>query len=132
MKASRLSAMVFIGSLFLSLSVFASDSHKKSLHIFDTVSVEGKTLSPGDYKVEWSGAGTNVQLMILQGRETVATVPAQEVTANSKHDQDGYTLKPGQNGSQQLAEIFFIGQNYTLQLEPGSNTSTGTNPSGTR
>lgn len=98
MKASRLSAIVFIASLFLSVSVFASDSHKKTLHIFDTVSVEGKTLSPGDYKVEWSGAGT-VQLTILHGRDTVATVPAQEVSSSNKNDKDGYTLKPGENFS---------------------------------
>ena len=130
MKASMLSAIVFIASLFLYVIVFASDSHKKTLHIFDTVSVEGKTLAPGDYKVEWSCAGTTVQLTILQGRDRVATVPAQEVASSNKNDKDGYTLKPGENGSQQLANIFFTGENFTLELEPGS-PSAQRNPSGT-
>jgi hypothetical protein len=130
MKASRLSALLFVASLLLPAAILAGNTNKKTLHLFDSVTVEGKTLSPGDYRIEWNDAGPNVQLDIVRGRDTVATVPAKVVTASNKNQQDGYTLKPGQNGGQQLLSIFFSGKDYSLEIqEPGSAAaaSGGTN-----
>jgi hypothetical protein len=131
MKASRLSAVLFVGTLLLSASAFAGDTNKKSLHLYETVSVEGKQLPPGDYKVQWSGSGPSVQLNILKGKDTVATVSAQVVNESASNTQDGYTLRPAQNGSQELEGIFFSGKNYTLEIQSAANTSSGTSSGGT-
>ena len=121
--------MLFAASLLLPVAAFAGTTNKKTLHLFETVTVQGKTLSAGDYRVEWNGSGPNVQLEIVQGRETVATVPAKIVTASGRNEQDGYTLKPSQNGTQELRSIFFTGKDYTLQIQqPGA--SSGSSPSG--
>jgi hypothetical protein len=126
MKASRLSAVLFIGTLLLSASAFAGDTNKKSLHLYETVTVEGTQLSPGDYKFEWSGTGPNVQLSIVQGKDTLATVPVQIVSENSSNTQDGYTLTPGQNGAEELKNVFFSGKDYTLEIQPAAASSGGT------
>lgn len=130
MKASRLSSLLFAASLLLPLAAFAGNTTKKTLHIFETVTLEGKTLSPGDYRLEWSGTGPDVQLEVVHGRDTVATVPAKIVTASEKNQQDGYTLKPTQSGGQELSSVFFSGKDYSLQIHPdnaSSGATSGTN-----
>lgn len=123
MKASRLSALLFVASLLLPVAALAGSMKKQSLHLFETVTVEGKTLSPGDYRVEWNGSGPNVQLDIVQGRDTLVKVPAKVVTESAKSDQDGYTLKKN-NGNQELVSIFFVGKDYRLQIqEPGASSA---------
>jgi hypothetical protein len=133
MKASRLFAiaMVFAGSLLLSAATFAGKINKKALHLYEEAKVQGTLLPPGDYKVEWSGSGPNVQLNILQGRDTIATVPARIVAENTSNPQDGYVLKPAKNGDKSIEEIFFSGTKYDLKIQPAGSASSGSSRSGT-
>jgi hypothetical protein len=73
-----------------------------------------------------------VKVNILKGKETVATVPARIVSESASNSQDGYALKPGADGSQSLAEVFFTGERYDLEIGQASNANTapGANPSG--
>jgi len=120
MKVSRLSATVLGGSLLLAVSAFAGNTIKKSIHLYENVTVAGTQLPPGDYKLEWSGPGPDVKVSILRGKETVATVPARIESTSASNVQDGYALKPGKDGGQSVAEIFFSGQKYELKLDQGS------------
>ena len=123
MKASRLSAVSFLVSLLLPVAAFAASMSKQSLHLFEKVTVEGKTLAPGDYHVEWNGSGPNVQVDIVQGRDTLVTVPAKIVTESSKSEETGYTLKKD-HGNQDLVSIFFSGKDYRLQIpEPDASAA---------
>jgi hypothetical protein len=123
MKVSRLSALMCASSLFLCASAFAGNSMKKTLHLFETATVEGRQLPPGDYKVEWNGSGPDVKVSILKGKETVATVAAQIVSQGASNQQDGYVLKPGENGSQSIADIFFSGEKYDLKIDQPANAN---------
>lgn len=117
MKVSRLSCAL-IGAAFLSaIPAFAGNTVKRSLHLTDTVSVHGVTLSPGDYKVEWTTPGPNVQVSILEGHDTVATVPARVVSVATQNGEDGYGLKAGKTGNTEtLTELFFSGEKYHLAI----------------
>lgn len=70
-------SILFAGSLVLCATAFAAKTNKKTMHLYEKAKLEGKVLNPGDYKVEWNGAGPNVELNIVQGRDTLATVPAE-------------------------------------------------------
>ena len=78
MKASNMSKGLVLGLAVLMTTV-AFAANKGSLQVSDTVTVSGKQLKPGDYKVSWEGTGQNVELKITQGKEVVATVPAHMV-----------------------------------------------------
>lgn len=133
MKASRFSCAL-IGAAFLcSIPAFAGNSVRKSLHISDTVHVHGVMLSPGDYKVEWDTPGPNVQLRILHGHDTVATVPAHVVPEPISNAQDGYAVKEDKAGTgEMLTEVFFSGENYHLDVSNSASSSAkGTSSSGT-
>ncbi|HXJ04809.1 MAG TPA: hypothetical protein VNH65_06910 [Candidatus Acidoferrum sp.] len=133
MKVSGISAILLGGSLLFSVTVFAGNTNKKSLHLYERVTIQGKQLTPGDYKFEWSGSGPEVKVDILKGRETVATVPARIVPQGATNQQDGYALNTGKNGSQTLAQLFFSGQNYDLNIgkAPHANASQSANSNGT-
>jgi hypothetical protein len=132
MKVSRVSSLLLGSSLLFAVSVFAGNTIKKSLHLYESVTVEGTKLMPGDYKVEWSGSGPDVKINILKGKETVATVPARIVPESASNNQDGYALKPGADGSQSLTEVYFTGEKYDLEIGQASNANAtqGANPSG--
>jgi len=101
----------------------AAGTNKGTLHLYDNVNVQGKQLTPGIYKVEWNGEGPDVQLNIVDGRNTVATVAARVIPVTTKNDQDGYSAV-NQNGNNTLKDIFFHGKSYELQVESGSGTGT--------
>ena len=132
MKVSRVSSLLLGSSLLFAGSVFAGNTIKKSLHLYESITVEGTQLMPGDYKVEWSGAGPDVKVNILKGKETVATVPARIVPEGASNSQDGYALKPEADGSKSLTQVFFTGEKYDLEIGQASNANTtqGANPSG--
>ena len=125
MKVSRLSTIALGGSLLLAASAMAGNGNtiKKSIHLYENATIEGTPLAPGDYKVEWSGTGPDVQLTILKGKQTVATVPAHVEAETTANTQDGYALKPGKDGSQSIAEVFFVGQKFDLRIDQGADTN---------
>jgi hypothetical protein len=100
-------------------------STKGSLHLYEEVTVQGKQLPPGDYKVEWNGEGPNVNLTIDQGRKIVISVPAQVTPVTEKKQSDGYVSTKEPDGQNALREIFFHGKDYELKLQdqPGASAA---------
>lgn len=123
MKVLRLVAILFAGSLLLSSAALAVKTNKKTMHLYENAKLEGTLLHPGDYKVEWNGAGPNVNLDIVQDGTTVATVPARVVAENTAHDHDGYVLLTAKNGGKSIEEIFFSGKKYDLKINPSAKAS---------
>jgi hypothetical protein len=129
MKSSRKILGLVGASLLLAVSAMAGSTNKGTLRLYDNVKVQGKQLTPGNYKIEWNGEGPEVQVNIVDGKNTVATVAAQVVPVITKNDEDGYSAD-NRDGNNTLKTIFFHGKNYELQIEPGSGT--GTSESGGR
>jgi len=129
MKASRLSLLWCVAALLFAMPTVAGNTIKKSLQINEQITVQGVPLAPGNYTFEWSAPGPNVQVSILRDHDVVATVPAQLVTQNTPNEQTGYGVKPGADGRQSLAEVFFSGEKYELEIGGGSNSSN--HPAGT-
>lgn len=100
--------------LLLATSVFAAN--KGSLQVSDPVMVSGAQLAPGDYTVKWEGSGPSVEVSILQGRKTVATVPARLVDLSKSSDNSAAVLKKNADGSKSLSEIRFSGKKYALAI----------------
>jgi hypothetical protein len=113
----RLSRNVFsLGAAsLLAVSALAAGTSKGTLHLYESVTVQGKQLAPGDYKVEWNGQGPDVELNIQQGKQAVVSVPARVTPVNEKNASDGYASKQ-EGGSNVLSEIFFHGKTYELQI----------------
>jgi hypothetical protein len=71
MRFATVSKSLALGfALLMASNVFAAT--KGSLQISHLLMVNGTTLKPGDYKVEWEGSGSNVEVSIMQGRSVFA------------------------------------------------------------
>ena len=123
MKVTKLFTLLAGSSLLLSASVLAGNGNKKTLHFDTSVTVEGKSLAPGEYKVEWSGTGPDVKVNILKGKETIASVTARVVSVPLSNKQDGYSATTAQDGSHSLNSLFFSGDKFDLEISQGASVS---------
>jgi hypothetical protein len=116
MRKSRITFGALALSLLFAAGAIAGPGNKGSLTLSDTVTVGGKQLAPGNYRLEWTGTGPNVELSISDGKETVAKVPAQLVSLKKAEPGSGYSTNAEPGGSLTLTEIFFGGKKYELSL----------------
>jgi hypothetical protein len=115
MKFATLSkTMVLSVALILASTAFAST--KGSLEINNPVMVNGTTLKPGDYKVEWDGAGPNVEVSILQGKKVLAKMTAQLVELQVPSPNNAAIVRDNGNGAKTLAGVRFEGKKFSLEL----------------
>jgi len=114
--------LLFGASLLLASAAFAGE--KASIKLYEDVKVSGKTLAAGRYDLAWEGSGANVQLSIRQGKDTIATVPAQIETSASAPTSTGYSTKKEDDGSKSLTNVFFSGKKYTLNFDQQAATAT--------
>ncbi len=125
MKVSKMYKGLLLGlALLLATNAFAAN--KGSLQVSDPVTVSGKQLAAGDYTVKWEGAGPNVELNILQGKNIVATVPARLIDLNRSSDNNAAVTTLNGDGSKVLSEIRFSGKKYALAIgEESSKAESG-------
>ena len=112
MKLSRI-VVTSLGVALLAIGAFAAE--KGSLDIASAITVQGKTLAPGTYKVEWNGEGPNVQVSISKGKETIV-VPATVVPSSSVNAVDAYAEHTLADGSKTLQAIYPHGKKFELDI----------------
>jgi hypothetical protein len=116
--------MVLGLALLLAASAFAAT--KASLQLGRPVTVNGTTLQPGDYKVQWEGDGPNVQVSILQGKNVVAKAPAHMVELQTPAAYDAAVTRKSDSGPNSLTGIRFHGKRLSLELgENGDGMQAG-------
>ena len=125
MNVSRIGVSLLGAALLVSASAFAKDVNKGTLALDDNVTVNGTPLKAGDYNVEWSGNGPDVQVTVLQGHHTVATFPARVTEQTSPATANAYGSNEQPNGDKTLTSIYFGGKRYALQVEPNSANQRG-------
>jgi hypothetical protein len=128
MRKTKCTAGFLAFSLLLAGSAIAGNSNRGTLNVAETVTVGGKQLPAGKYQVEWVGTGSDVEVSISNGRDTVAKVPAQVLPLKKAESESGYSTNADQTGNKALTGIFFSGKKYQLTFV-GTSTATAT-PSG--
>ena len=110
-------------ALLLPLSAMAKDNgNSGKFTISENVKVGATQLKPGDYKVEWDGSGDNVQVKIIQGKNTVATAPAKLVNHDAPAPYNAVILNEASGGGKAISEIDFGKRKEALVL---SDSQTG-------
>ena len=85
MKASKFTFANF-ARLFFSLSGWAGDKMRATVHISQTVHIGSTELAPGEYKMTWTQSGSNAEVTFSQGKRVIVTVPAQATQERSGYD----------------------------------------------
>ena len=132
MNSKSLSKRLLLGaSLFFASAAFAGE--KASVKFHDDVKLNGKTITAGKYDVELEGTGSQAQLSIRQGKETVATVPATVNPTKVAQASTGYATSRQQDGSLSLTSVVIAGKKFTIQLgQEAASVSSSTATAGNR
>jgi hypothetical protein len=120
MKFAKFSKSLALGfALLLASSAFAAT--KGSLQISDPVTVNGTTLKAGDYKVEWEGSGSAVELSIMQGKNVLAKASAHLVELDSPAGNNAVVTLKHDDGTSSLTGLLFRGKKFSLELGESSD-----------
>ena len=128
MSVSKVSKGLLLGlALLLATSGFAAN--KGSLRVDNPVTINGKPLAAGEYTVKWDGAGPNVELNIMKGKNVVATVPARMLDLEQSPVRDSIITSVNSEGHKSVNEIRFSGKKYAFAVnaESAKAESSGTN-----
>ncbi len=120
MTRTKITTGLLAFSLLLAASAIAGNTNKGTLRVDETVTVGGKQLPAGKYQVAWAGSGSNVELSISDGRETLAQVPAQILPLKQAQAGSGYATNTDEAGNKALTEILFDGKKYKLSIGEAS------------
>lgn len=85
MKANKVT-LATIALIGFSASGWAGDKMKANLKIYEPVHLGSSQLAPGDYKMTWTESGSHAEVTFSQGKNVIATVPAQVTQARSGYD----------------------------------------------
>jgi hypothetical protein len=102
--------------VLFSVPAFAS-RNSQTVNLTENVKVGSTQIPAGDYKVTWTGSGSNAQVTLAQGGKAFVTVPAKVV--EEKHNLSGFTINT-KDGADVLETIEL--SNVSLVLE-GAPTS---------
>lgn len=115
MNSKFISKGLLLGaSLFFASAAFAGE--KGTVNFYDDVKLNGKTITAGKYQVELEGTGSQAQLSIRQGKETVATVPATINPTQIAQPSTGYGTSRQEDGSLALTSVLIAGKKFTIQV----------------
>ena len=124
MKFATVSKVLMMGlALLLASSAFAAS--KATLTLINPASINGTQLKAGEYKLEWDGAGPNVELSIVQGKKVLAKVPAKVVDLSAPAQNSAAVLQKKDDGTMTLAGARFAGKKFALELGQASDGMQG-------
>ena len=121
MKTKYLHYLTVLSTLALLFPLAAlgrGNSH--SVDISDAVQIGSTQLQPGNYRVEWQGSGSVVQVSFQQNGKTVVTVPATLKTADNEVTQDAVLTNKTNADISTLKEIDFGRQKESLVFDQNS------------
>src|SRR5580704_17172045 len=116
MKLRNYLAFLSLLAVLAPLSAFAREKNQHSIEIPNAVQVGGKQLEPGNYKVEWEGAGPEVQVTFLSHGKAVATVPGTLKNNDNQITEDAIQTDSSSNT---LNEIDFRRDKEALVFQSG-------------
>ena len=119
MKFATVSKSLLMGSvLLLAASAFAAN--KASMQVQSPVTINGATLKPGEYTVEWNGSGSNVELSITKGKKVLAKLPAHVVDLESSSNSNATIIRRNDDGTNSLTGVRFGGKKFALEVDEAS------------
>jgi hypothetical protein len=128
MKILRFIALAGMLTMVYPLALLATDNsakeQKKNVDVADQIVLAGKTLPPGQYKVEWQGNGPAVKVKFLKSGKTVLTAPATLTQLNEKAPYDAVVENTRTNGTKTIREIEWNNQREALMFGAGHAVNT--------
>jgi hypothetical protein len=122
MKTSLFTAVLTLTCVLgLGINAHAARNNAHSVEIFNAVQIGTTELKPGNYKVEWQGTGSAVEVSFRRNGKTVVTLPGTLKTNDDEVTQDGIVTEATGTGTSALKEIRFGRQKEALVFDQNSS-----------
>jgi len=118
-RKSILTALVIVAAVLLATSAFAS-----SITVSQPMTLNGKQIAPGQYKVVYTGTGQDVQVNLLKGKNTVASAPAKIEERENKARFDA-VVTDDNGGNHEIKQIMLGGKKQVLVFDGAGGGSAG-------
>lgn len=118
----------FVLVALLALAGTALAATKASMALLHPASISGTQLPAGNYTLQWDGQGDQVQVQIMRGKKTLATVSAHVVKVDHPVRDNSVMVTPNSDGSQTVMRINFSKKDFAL--EPDSEGGSGSGAAG--
>lgn len=117
-------AKVLVLGVAVLLATGAFAINKGSFHVAETIQLSGQTIPAGDYQLRWDGAGSNVEVSVMQGKKEIAKTSAKVYELDRPADFDS-TIVDKSTGKATLSEIRFAGKKTALAIGNSDRASMG-------
>jgi len=118
-RKSIMTALVIAAAVVLATSAFATN-----ITVSQPMTLNGKQVAPGQYKVVYTGSGSDVQVNLLQGKNTVATAPARIEELGNKARFDAVVTDDA-GGNHAIKQIMLGGKKQVLVFEGSGGGTAG-------
>jgi hypothetical protein len=78
--------------------------------------LNGTTINPGTYKLNYTTNGNTAQVNIIQGKKTVATATGEVVEVQNVPQRDSVVSKMNPDGSRTMYEVQFAGKKQAIRF----------------
>jgi len=116
MRAMEYLAAVAAVAVALSLGAVAKDMNSGKFNLGQTAKVGSTVLQPGEYKAEWTGNNSDVNISIVKNGKTVATAHGTLKELPTKAQYSSVTVKTLPDNTIRVDEIDFNNQTEALVL----------------
>ena len=121
MKRKSITMLPALITIMLSAAVSAAPTNRKIIQLSEPTIIGSIALMPGEYTVEWGGAGPEVQVSFSLKDKTIATVPAW-VEVQQNHPNEFLVTTQTHESEKRLIEFHM--NNSTLHFAPRGNEYT--------
>jgi len=118
-RKSIMTALVLTAAVLLATSAFATN-----ITVSKTLNLNGTQIAPGEYKVVYTGSGSDVQVNLMKGKNTIATAPARIEERDKKASYDAVVTDDA-GGTSQIKQIVLGGKKQVLVFSGSGGASTG-------
>lgn len=112
-----LQGVLLAAALLLAASALAATGNKGHMELLSPATIGGTELSAGEYTLQWTGTGDQVQVQVLRGKKTVASALAHVTKLDKPVRGDSVMVVPNNNGGQAVSRINFSKKDFALELE---------------
>jgi hypothetical protein len=116
MKNTRLIAFVSIVALTVAGSLFAATKKSVNVNLLSDMSLNGKELSAGHYKITWDEGSPETAVTVAKDGKVVAEGKGKLVERDTPALDDAVVSHKSASGSPTLSEIRFRGKKAVLVL----------------
>jgi hypothetical protein len=124
MKCARFLPTLAAAVLLLPAIAAAKDKDEGRFQLTTSVELGSVRLEPGEYKVSWISAGSDVKIIFLQDDKIQANAVGEVIELKHPSPYDDVVLKPTNHGqAKTIDEIDFEGRTEALRIKPTASAN---------